>query len=371
LPSKALNHIAKLTEYYASMNSSIFSMLSVLSLLFLLSSFLTTWSLQRQYGSSYHKKTKYVRSSLSLIVGDNDIAEDNSLNSLKAQLNNDVEQVAFGREDNNQEIERTEENSLSSLRAQLNKKDHGADNNVEQVDFEREHNNEEIERAEDNSLKSLKAQLNNDIMTEEADFEREDNNKETERAEGNSLNSIKAQLAKENVDAKDKSLLPKCYVIISNLQSGSNIGSICRNALAFNVHEVVVVGRRGFRDKMRQADRGAKQRQTFVHFNSVAEASSYLKESRGCSIVGVEIMDTAVSLTSLPFTQSTAFMFGNEGGGLSERQRGVCDKFTYIPQYAEGGMASINVACASAVVLQTFAVWAKFTETQRLGEKFI
>jgi hypothetical protein len=23
------------------------------------------------------------------------------------------------------------------------------------------------------------------------------------------------------------------------------------------------------------------------------------------------------------------------GGGLSERQRAVCDKFTYIPQYAE------------------------------------
>jgi hypothetical protein len=47
------------------------------------------------------------------------------------------------------------------------------------------------------------------------------------------------------------------------------------------------VGRRGFRDKMRQADRGAKARQTFVHFNSVAEAASYLKESRGCSIVGI------------------------------------------------------------------------------------
>ena len=59
------------------------------------------------------------------------------------------------------------------------------------------------------------------------------------------------------------------------------------------------------------------------------------------------------------------------GGGLSERQRSVCDKFTYIPQYARGGMASINVACASAVVLQTFAIWANYRETQRLGEKFV
>lgn len=77
---------------------------------------------------------------------------------------------------------------------------------------------------------------------------------------------------------------PKCYVVLSNIQSGSNVGSICRNALAFNVDEVIVVGRRNFRDKMRQADRGAKTRQTFVHFNSVAEAHTYLKVSHPGSL---------------------------------------------------------------------------------------
>lgn len=75
----------------------------------------------------------------------------------------------------------------------------------------------------------------------------------------------------------------------------------------------------------------------------------------------------------LPYTLSTLFLTTPwlTGGGLSERQRAVCDKFTYIPQYARGGMASINVACASAVVLQTFAIWANYRETQRLGEKFV
>lgn len=106
---------------------------------------------------------------------------------------------------------------------------------------------------------------------------------------------------------EDTSGLPKCYVIISNLQSGSNIGSICRNALAFNVHEVIVVGRKGFRDKMRNADRGAKRRQTFVHFNSVSEAAVYLKEERNCSIVGVEIMDSAVRKV-LSSSQSMLFV---------------------------------------------------------------
>lgn len=172
-------------------------------------------------------------------------------------------------------------------------------------------------------------------------------------------------------DAAHDSLLPRSFIIISNLQSGSNIGSICRNALAFNVHEVIIVGRRDFRSKMRQADRGAKERQKFTHFNSIAEARTYLKGEKNATIIGIEIMDSAMSLTVQPFSHSTAFMFGNEGGGLSERQREACDQFVYIPQYAAGGMASINVACASAVVLQSFAVWAKFEETQRCGEKFV
>ena len=110
---------------------------------------------------------------------------------------------------------------------------------------------------------------------------------------------------------------PKCYVVISNLQSGSNIGSICRNALAFNVDEVIVVGRKGFRDKMRQADRGAKRRQKFIHFNSVSEAGIYLKEAKNCSIVGIEIMDSAVSLSrlfscllrSVPVISTTSILF--------------------------------------------------------------
>lgn len=111
--------------------------------------------------------------------------------------------------------------------------------------------------------------------------------------EANEENEQAAEGDIEDIDHNPGS--PKCYVIISNLQSGSNIGSICRNALAFNVHEVVVIGRKGFRDKMRNADRGAKRKQSFVHFNSILEAATYLKETKKCSIVGVEIMDSAVS----------------------------------------------------------------------------
>jgi len=166
---------------------------------------------------------------------------------------------------------------------------------------------------------------------------------------------------------------PPCYILLSNLQSGSNIGDICRNALAFNVSEVIIIGRSNYAGKMRGADRGAKRNLKFVEFPSTPLAASYLKEQKHACIIGIEIMADAVPLTTshhdLLFYGPTAFMFGNEGGGMSATQKSVCDKFAYIPQYGQG-MASINVACSSAIVLATFAQWAKYSEREIRGEKF-
>lgn len=165
---------------------------------------------------------------------------------------------------------------------------------------------------------------------------------------------------------------PRLSVILSNIQSGNNIGRICRNCLAFNASQVIVVGRGDFAGKMRSSDRGAFQRLHFEHCPSLTDAQTMLK-SQGATILGVEICDASLPINGdpPPFAQHTAFMFGNEAGGLSPKQRDICDGFVYIPQYAPGGMASINVACASAITLYSFATWAKYPETIRKGEKFV
>jgi tRNA G18 (ribose-2'-O)-methylase SpoU len=164
---------------------------------------------------------------------------------------------------------------------------------------------------------------------------------------------------------------PKSFILLSNIQSGSNIGSICRNALAFNVSEVVIVGRKDL--KMRQADRGARNRLAIKYFPILADAAVYLKEEHQCIVAGIEICEDAASVMTYPFqmNRNYAFMFGNEGGGLSPKQRALCEAFLYIPQYAPEGMASINVACASAIILQRYAFLADYPETIRKGEKFI
>lgn len=174
-----------------------------------------------------------------------------------------------------------------------------------------------------------------------------------------------------NALAGNTQVMAPCYILLSNLQSGSNIGDICRNALAFNVSEVIIIGRSNYAGKMRGADRGAKRSLKFVEFPSTPLAAAYLKEEKKATIIGIEIMTTALPITAANslFQGPTAFMFGNEGGGMSATQKSVCDKFAYIPQYGEG-MASINVACSSAIVLATFAQWAGYSQRIISGEKF-
>lgn len=162
-----------------------------------------------------------------------------------------------------------------------------------------------------------------------------------------------------NALAGNTQVMAPCYILLSNLQSGSNIGDICRNALAFNVSEVIIIGRSNYAGKMRGADRGAKRSLKFVEFPSTPLAAAYLKEEKKATIIGIEIMTTALPITAANslFQGPTAFMFGNEGGGMSATQKSVCDKFAYIPQYGEG-----------AYLRKSFDKLVDFKEARLVGE---
>jgi tRNA G18 (ribose-2'-O)-methylase SpoU len=47
------------------------------------------------------------------------------------------------------------------------------------------------------------------------------------------------------------------------------------------------------------------------HFHTLDNVRSYLKE-KGCTILGVEIMDGARSIAASPYSGPTAFILGNE-----------------------------------------------------------
>jgi tRNA G18 (ribose-2'-O)-methylase SpoU len=177
---------------------------------------------------------------------------------------------------------------------------------------------------------------------------------------------------------------PSAYVVVSNLQSGGNIGNIVRSASIFGCEECLVVGQKRYR---LTGDHGARLDLPRRHMWSHSDARTYLHE-KGVRIYGIEIMadaapimryDRDTGVVRFPFDrqwQGAAFIFGNEGQGLSAKQREICDEFLFIPQTrgtttAGGGSASLNVASAATVILQAYCMWAGYSDAPREGEKFL
>ncbi|CAL8465197.1 g4732 [Coccomyxa elongata] len=156
------------------------------------------------------------------------------------------------------------------------------------------------------------------------------------------------------------------YLIVHNVSKRHNIGTLVRSAAAFGVTEVCLVGARQFNTF---GSHGSADYVKYRHFPSLQECCRYLKEDRGCRVMGVEITEDAQPIQAHPFSGPTAFMLGNEGSGLSPQQAQLCNAFVYIPQYG-AGTASLNVTVAASIVLQHFAVWAGYPERPRTGEKF-
>lgn len=177
---------------------------------------------------------------------------------------------------------------------------------------------------------------------------------------------------------------PASYMVLSNLQSGGNIGNILRSASIFGCEECIVVGQKRHR---LTGDHGSRFDLPRRHVWSHPEAQTYLHD-KGVRIYGVEIMEDAkpimrynssTGVVQFPFDRhykGAAFVMGNEGDGLSAKQREICDEFLYIPQTRGGkteggGSASLNVACAATVILQAYCLWASYPDAERDGEKFV
>jgi tRNA G18 (ribose-2'-O)-methylase SpoU len=164
--------------------------------------------------------------------------------------------------------------------------------------------------------------------------------------------------------------LPSSFLVVHNVSKRANVGTLARCATAFGVEELLLCGGAATRGINTWGAHGAADHVAVRGFASLAAMREYVTETRGGRVVGVEILPTAVDVTTHPFVGPTAFLLGNEGSGLSPQQMAVCDSFIYIPQFGPG-TASLNVACAAAIVLHHFATWARFPERARDGSKFV
>jgi 23S rRNA (guanosine2251-2'-O)-methyltransferase len=140
-------------------------------------------------------------------------------------------------------------------------------------------------------------------------------------------------------------------VVLDNIRSMHNVGSVFRTADAFLAEGICLCGytpQPPHRDIHKTA-LGATETVDWIYFPTTLEAIQALKQ-RGYKIYAIEQVEGSVSLEK--FTESNAkiaVVFGNEVEGVDSEVLKLCDGCIEIPQL--GMKHSLNISVAAGIVL--------------------
>jgi tRNA G18 (ribose-2'-O)-methylase SpoU len=138
-------------------------------------------------------------------------------------------------------------------------------------------------------------------------------------------------------------------VAIENLAHDFNMGTVVRNANAFNVRAVHIIGKKHYNR------RGAMATDKYLHIFHHATLNEFVTDvkSRGYQIIGVENnIKSAKPLHQIQFATKTVLVFGSESNGLSPAMLSAADQIAEIEQF--GSTRSINVGVASGIAMYQY-----------------
>jgi tRNA G18 (ribose-2'-O)-methylase SpoU len=145
-------------------------------------------------------------------------------------------------------------------------------------------------------------------------------------------------------------------LILDNIRSVYNVGSIFRTADAAGVSKIYLVGvtptptdRFGRERKdLAKVALGAEKTISWEHVEDVLEVIERLKKER-VHIVAVEQSPNSVSLYDFKPAEKVVYVFGSETEGLSADVLEACDEVVEIPM--QGEKESLNVSVVAGVIL--------------------
>ena len=144
-------------------------------------------------------------------------------------------------------------------------------------------------------------------------------------------------------------------ILLDNVRSMNNIGSIFRTADAFRCSSVGLCGITATppHREIHKTALGAEESVDWFYEKEITDAVLKLK-SEGYVIAAIEQIEGGISLDKfIPSEEKKyVFIFGHEINGVSEEVLKHCDLFIEIPQ--QGTKHSLNVAVAVGIVCWQF-----------------
>lgn len=156
------------------------------------------------------------------------------------------------------------------------------------------------------------------------------------------------------IDAETFKKQPKqdLVVVLDNIRSLHNVGSIFRTCDAFAVAHLYLCGITGTppHREIHRSALGAEESVDWSHHGDTASLLETLKKE-GWTIVALEQTNASLVLGTRPkgADEKWALVFGNEAEGVSEEVLAQCDLAIEIPQL--GTKHSFNVSVTAGIVL--------------------
>ncbi|MCR6719563.1 MAG: RNA methyltransferase [Chitinophagaceae bacterium] len=160
------------------------------------------------------------------------------------------------------------------------------------------------------------------------------------------------ELGRKTAEEAKQAAKHPIIVVLENIRSAYNVGSVFRTADAFLIEAVYIIGysARPPHKEIRKTALGAEESVSWKHFLTAREAIEELR-AMGYKIYGVEQAVNSIYLqdVEMPEGQPLAVVFGNEVNGVESSTLSLCDGCLEIPQF--GMKHSLNIATAAGVVL--------------------
>jgi 23S rRNA (guanosine2251-2'-O)-methyltransferase len=161
-----------------------------------------------------------------------------------------------------------------------------------------------------------------------------------------------AELNRKSVEEYKRTPKIPVVVVLDNVRSLNNIGSVFRTCDAFMIESLVLCGITATppHREIHKTALGATESVHWMYFEDTRDALARLR-SQGYTLCAVEQTEKSMMLHDFKPVQGNkyAFIFGHEIRGVDQEVVNACDRCIEIPQM--GTKHSINIAVSAGIVL--------------------
>lgn len=138
-------------------------------------------------------------------------------------------------------------------------------------------------------------------------------------------------------------------VVTEDVYQLHNTSAVIRSCDVFGIQDLHVVEEKVSKRIDKEIAMGAQKWVSLYRYNSITDCMNTLKNS-GYQIIATTPHDNSTMLHEFDISKKSAFFFGKENEGLSDKVMKEADGFLKIPMY--GFTESLNISVSAAIILQ-------------------